>query len=276
MASANVSTVAVSRRGGPTLPPSLLPSPSSTSKNAGKMPRANLRLAVGDVLRSWPAEGRSLTAAFDRLWREDPTEVEELYCAVDEAALEGFEQDHLLGRDGTGMHGLLAARMRELNRPLWQRNKSGMTIHEVASRIGVSTETAVRLLIHNGYIESVPFGGRQHRRLLTDQAVRAGIGHNVDPKGRRSTWLDGHQRAAVFPVFYPEHIATIIWTLGWGLIVSAVTTAPTKKAKLAYLLEEHDYLPDSEIAKLAGYKRDGVLRARRRAEAAARPLAAAA
>lgn len=86
----------------------------------------------------------------------------------------------------------------------------------------------------------------------------------MDPTETRSGRLDGAARAAPFPVFYEEHIASIVWTLGWDVIKTVVTALPGKKSRLAYLVAEHAYLPDAEIADLAGYSRESIARRRAR------------
>ena len=70
--------------------------------------------------------------------------------------------------------------------------------------------------------------------------------------------LGGPAKAAPFAVFYPEHVPSIIWSLGRDLIKAAAAKEPNKRTRLATLLREHGYLPDAEVAKLAARTVNGV------------------
>ena len=130
------------------------------------------------------------------------------------------------------------------------------------------TETVARLLEQHGYLEMSPFGRTQSRRLVTAEAFATGHGHTVDPTGIRSIRLDGGGKAAPFPVFYEEYITSIVWSFGWDVIKAVVDAEPDKKRRLAFLLTQHSYLPDAEIADLAGYSRYRVMTARKRGSTA--------
>lgn len=179
--------------------------------------------------------------------------------------------------DAGGRHGLRAEIMREMRRPVSSRPRLGLTVTDIAKREGMRTETVARLLEEHGYLEMSPFGRNQSRRLVTAGAYAAGHGHTVDPSSIRSVRLDGGGRAAPFPVFYEEKVASIIWTLGWDAIKATVAAEPDKKQRLAFLLTAHDYLPDAEIAELSGYSLRGIKGARARQGARrgdSQPLAA--
>ena len=236
---------------------------------AHRLPVENLRLAIIDVITAPDPEKRTLPSALAQLWREDPEQVTAIY---DDLVTTQFED---AWADGSGRHGLRAERMEELRRPLSARKRQGMTLQEVAEQVGLRVETLARLLEHHGYLETSPFGGRQNRRLISAKAYAAKHGHNVDPTHMRSIRLDGAHRTAPFPVFYAEHVPSILWSLGWDLIQRDVAARPTKKARLEFLLVDHAYLPDAEIAALSGYSREGITRARGRA-AAAMPVTLAA
>ena len=223
-----------------------------------RLSAAHLRLALVDVITSSDPAERRLEGAHERLWREDPKIVAAAFDLVILSRDEGCG-------DGDGRHGLRAERMRELRRPMSSRSRRGLTVTEIAKREAMRPQTLARLLERHGYLEMSPFGQRQSRRLVTAECYAAGHGHNVDPTETRSGRLDGAARAAPFPVFYDEHVASIMWTLGWDVIRATVAALPGKKSRLAYLLTDHDYLPDAEIADLAGYSRESIARTRARA-----------
>ena len=216
----------------------------------------HVRLAVADCLRETDPGKRRLESILDRLWREPPEAVIEAYDAM----LFGGLNSPI--REPEGRHGLFAARMRELRRPLPRRDKPGMQLREVAEQAGMDRETLARLMEHHGYLELVPYGGRQSRRLVTDAAFHAGWGHNVDPGAIRSPRLDGHASAAVFPVFYPEAVPTILAALDWTGLQRGAGTITNKRARMRWMLTNHRYLPDQAIADVGGFSLRGVKKAR--------------
>lgn len=240
--------------------PSESPSLPTHSFPPPKLPAGHLRLALHDILRAPKFNDRGPERAQERLWREDPQRVLATY---DDIVMDRL--DAALFDSGSGRHGLRAERMRELHRPILSRDKTGLTVSQMASRAGLAQETMARLLEFNGYLELCPFGRHQNRRLLTQRAAEVGLGHNVDPSHCRSARLDGPARAVVFPVFYEDSADDIIWSLGWDMIILTCQAEPPKKRKLSYLLKVHGYLPDAAIGELSGYTVDGVGRARKRA-----------
>ncbi|TCZ64452.1 hypothetical protein EXY23_07340 [Roseicella aquatilis] len=211
-----------------------------------------LRLAIGTAIR----DGMTLPAIIEALWREDAAEVTAIFDSI-----------ALRDVDGTpgpldGRHGLLAERMRDLRRPQVWRPKRGLTVSDLAAQAGVDRETMAAALENHGYLELVPYGGRQRRRLLTDRAIAVGFGHNADAAHVRVGHLEGFNRANVFPVIYPEHAADILWTLDLDGIRAKATAMPNKRGRLRWLLAHHGYLPDAFLAELAGYSVRSVERAR--------------
>lgn len=165
-------------------------------------------------------------------------------------------------RNDRGDRGLLAARMQALRRPLPTRNKRGLTLAAMSALVGVERSTLTALLEHHGYLELVPFGGHQRRRLVTQTAFDAGVGHNADPSRTRSRNLDGEARAIVFPVFYAEAVPSIMWSLDWEGIRRDAAGVPNKRDRMRWLLSNHPYLPDQTLADLAGYSLRGLKKAR--------------
>lgn len=171
--------------------------------------------------------------------------------------------------DRNGRHGLQVERMRELRRaPVW-RPKCGLTIRDLSDMAGVDRETMARTLEHHGYLELVPYGGRQRRRLLTARAVDVGVGHNADASHVRIGRLEGQNRASVFPVIYPEFAAAILWTLDFPGILAAAAEMPSKRRRLRWMLAHHGYLPNAFIAEVAGCTARAVEKARAREATAA-------
>lgn len=221
---------------------------------AGRLPRAHLSLAVADlVLRRVNAAD-----AVAALWREDPETVMELHDRL----FLSLSLD--INGPADGRHGLRAEHLRKLRRPLPFRRKHGFTLNEVAERAGVSREVVASAMEHHGYLELVPFGGTQRRRLLTDQAFHAGIGHNVDAAQVR-LGLEGCNRTSAYPVIYPERVADVLWTLDLDGIRATAAGLERKRQRLDWLMHHHAYLPDAFLADLAGCAVRTV--ERRRAEA---------
>jgi hypothetical protein len=154
--------------------------------------------------------------------------------------------------------------MRHFRRPLLRRDRIGLPLQEIADIAHMPIATLTALLEHHGYIETVPYGGQQRRRLVTDQAFYAEFGHNVDGGAARIAHLEGHNRASVFPVFYPEVVSAILWTLDLEGIAAHAASITNKHQRLQWLLGAHSYLPNAEIARLGGCSRGGVEKARAR------------
>lgn len=220
------------------------------------MGTTHVRLAVADCLREPDPGKRHLDSILARLWRETPEAVIDAYDAVIFGTLDSPSGD--IG----GRHGLLAARMRELRRPLPRRDKVGMQLRQIADQADMDRETLARLMERHGLLELVPYGGRQRRRLVTDAAFRDGLGHNVDPGHIRSPRLDGNARAAVFPVLYSDKLPAILATLGWDGIKQDAAAIPGKRERMRWLLSHHAYLPDQALADVGGYSLRGVEKAR--------------
>lgn len=226
---------------------------ATVASNLG-LPATTLLLAIGTAVR----DGMTLASIADGLWRENAGEVTRIFDAF---ALR--DVDRTPG-PMEGRHGLRAERMRELHRPLAWRSKRGLTVSDLATRAGVDRETMAAALEHHGYLELVPYGGWQRRRLLTEQAIAAGFGHNSDAAHVRVAHLEGFNRASVFPVVYPEHAADILWTLDLNGIRAEAAAMPSKRDRLRWLLAHHAYLPDAFVAELASCTTRAVEKARGR------------
>lgn len=237
--------------------PSPLPAPETLAAPKALPPR-HVRFAVGDCLRDRPPreEGGDalipiLPSLIDRLPREDPEDVAEAYRRAILGLVDTLP-------DEGGRHGRLAERMRELHRPMLTRDRKGLTLADIAHGAGIHRETLAALMEHHGYLELVYFGGQQRRRLVTDQAFHAGLGHNVFPAHRRIGRLEGMQKVAPFPVFYPEHLEGLLWTLDFTGIRNHVADLARKADRLSWLRLKHPYLPVGELARLSGYSRRGI------------------
>ncbi len=73
----------------------------------------------------------------------------------------------------------------------------------------------------------------------------------------------------MFPVFYPEVVSAILWTLDYEGIRDKATSITNKRERLLWVLRNHGYLPDGEVAKLTDYTVRGVEKARQRKGAGA-------
>jgi hypothetical protein len=211
-----------------------------------KLSPACLHLAVTDCVLA----GLKMKEIEDRLWREDPNTLREIADRIRIARVWSSEQR-------SGRHGLMAERVRQLRRPLHNGGRRGMTIAEIAASANINRETLACLMEHHAYLELAPYGGRQRRRLVTEQAISAGLGANVDGSTKRIARLEGAQRACVFPVFYQEHVASILWTLDYQGITEAAHKVLPKRERLDWLLDHHRYLPNTELAALSGYRSHG-------------------
>jgi hypothetical protein len=205
-----------------------------------------LRLAIATAI----VDDMNINTLIDRLFREDPNHVRTIFndIKLNRLSLKGERTNKLAPRDQT-------------KAPKVTRDKVGLPVTEIANRLGVNRATLVSLLEHHGYLELAPCGGKQCRYLLSEAALHAGLGHNVNPCNRIGH-LEGYSKAAVFPVFYEDTLDKVLWTLDWVGIKEVVVTLGNKKAKLGYLLDHHQYLPDEEIAGMSGYSRMGVFKAR--------------
>jgi hypothetical protein len=114
---------------------------------------------------------------------------------------------------------------------------------------------------HHGILELVQFGLDQKRRLVTDTTFHAELGHNVYST-KHIGKLEGHAKSSPFPVFYEDRLQDLLWMLDYPGIRKEALKIQSKKGKLSWLLSEHPYLPDTEIATLAGYSAYGVSKAR--------------
>ncbi|MCW2242912.1 hypothetical protein [Azospirillum canadense] len=148
------------------------------------------------------------------------------------------------------------------NEPLW-RNRKGITVSEMAGRWGIANATLRALLDHHGFLETVSYGGTQRRALVPDNVFYAEYGHNVLP-GIGKASIGDSNTTTVFPVFYEEFLENIRWCLDYDGITNAVNMIERKKDRLKYLIGNHGYLPNTEIASLSGYTVNGVSVARAR------------
>ena len=192
------------------------------------------------------------------MWREAPNDIKATYERCMDNGMDDLEYSI------DGRHGLLAEKMKDLRRPLLSRPRKGVTITQMAKDAGIARETLANALEHHGYVELVPYGGPNRRRLVTRTAERAGLGHNPDGSRQHVAHLEGLNRASVFAVFYSEHIKAILWTLDLTGIGHAADAILKKRGKLTWLLANHDYLPNQAIAQFARCAERSVERARGR------------
>jgi hypothetical protein len=211
------------------------------------LPEPALRLAIASAI----VDRLSEETIIDKLFREDPERVRSVYREITAPRA---------GRDEPISS---SAKRRERStyvRPLW-RKRSGLTVSAIADRYGMTVATLKSLLEFHGFLECVPYGGRQRRMLVSETAFHAEVGHNVIPMNRIGH-LEGYGKAAPFPVFYEDRLSDIFWCLDYSNIVVAVEAIPTKRKRLAWLIDNHAYLPDAEVATLADCTERGVRKAR--------------
>lgn len=189
----------------------------------------------------------------EKLWREDPEVVRALYNSI--AGNHASESYRL--------RGYYRRSVESPNRTLNARKKFGLTLTTIAKRKRIKVATLASLLEHHGLLELVQYGLDQKRRMVTQQACDVGLGHNVNPVNRIGH-LEGHGKSSPFPVFYEERLSDIMWMLDVVGIRRKVMKLDGKKSKLSWLLQNHPYLPDEEIATLTGYHRNAARVARRR------------
>jgi hypothetical protein len=141
----------------------------------------------------------------------------------------------------------------------------GLTLKDIADRAGIDRATLAVLMEEHGYLEMVPYGGKQRRRLVTQAAFDAELGHNVDPSIVRLR-IEGANKTSPFPVFYEEALGDILWTLDYEGLVARVRSLPTKAFRLEYLLVNYPGLTGSEMSALTGYSRRTVEAAKAKAD----------
>jgi len=186
----------------------------------------------------------------EKLWREDPDEIRSFYHLIaDNRISDGWLTSYHRKRENRKKAKLLT------------RNRVGLTLNAIAKRTGIAKPTLVSLMEHHGFLHLVQFGLEQKRRLVTEDAFNAHLGHNVNPANRIGH-LEGQGKAANFPVFYEDKLPDVLWVLDFDGIREKVSRWADKKGKLAWLLSEHSYLPDTELASLSGYSVKGVFKAR--------------
>jgi transcriptional regulator with XRE-family HTH domain len=233
-----------------------MPLDSTAIHAVERLPRAQLVLAIAQAQRDrW-----TVADVQARLWREDPQEVVAIFAAVETVRA---TQTH-----ETGI-GLLAERERKVVLEARKaapkaRGGRGLTLEEVAQRIGVSRATLAALMEHHGLLDMAPYGRDQRRLLASDATVAQGLGHNVKPGGKRVGVVEGYGKAAPFPVFYEDRLAEVLWVLDLDGIGAEVAQRENRATRLEWLLEHHGYLPGAELAALSGYS----MRAVRNAQAA--------
>jgi hypothetical protein len=203
-------------------------------------------------------DGKNVNEVVEKLWRKDPGHVRSLFHSISSNRI----------CDGWRLNGYHRKIEERAKRKLLIRRTIGLTINEVVNRSGIARPTLVSLMELHGLLELVPYGLEQKRRLVTEQAFEAGLGHNVSPANRIGH-LEGYGKAALFPVFEVDRIEDILWMLDYSGIKKTVSEQPNKKARLSYLLDQHAYFPDAEIGHLAGYSMKSVSRSRPRATEAA-------
>jgi hypothetical protein len=206
----------------------------------------HLRLAIATAI----VDRIDLDTITDRLFREDHGKIGDLYHEITRNRLD-FQDE---GRSRPTKND-------DIKAPVLTREKVGMSVTDIAKGQSMNRETLVSLMEHHGYLELVPYGHGKRKYLVTDTAFHAAVGHNVQP-GNRIARLEGYAEATPFPVFYPDTLNKVLWTLDYDGIKDAVSGAVGKKAKLSWLLSNHGYLPDAEIAALSDYSRRGVNKAR--------------
>ncbi|MGF7172762.1 hypothetical protein [Azospirillum doebereinerae] len=194
-----------------------------------------------------------LERIIDTLFREDREEVEEFYHDIK------YQRSYM---DPSSSYGALKERFKRRI----SRNRVGMTLREISEYKSMRRSTLVSLLVSHGFLELVPYGGTQNRMMVTDEAFDGEFGHNVSPDNRIGH-LEGFNRSCVFPVFYPEKLTDILWCLDYEGIKTEVLRQSGKKAKLSWLLKHHPYLPNEELAELAGYSLSGIEKIRFRVSA---------
>lgn len=221
--------------------------PSTIQRKHHRLSDSQLKLAIGTAI----VDGMTEDEVIDRLWREHPIKVKHFYQTIK------------LNRGYSGyMEPFERKRSYAAPTKVLTRNKVGLTLSELALKLKLKAATVVALLEHHGLLELVPYGLEQSRRLVTENAYTAHLGHNILPS--RIARLEGHSKSSVFPVFYEDRLQDLLWLFDLDGIYERMGKEDGKKGKLRWLLMRHSYLPDDEIATLSGYTRRGVIKARRR------------
>jgi hypothetical protein len=183
--------------------------------------------------------------------REDPEAVRQKHACIAERRGDDAYRDE---RRGVPMQDRGARPVGFLS----GRSRHGLTLTEIATETGAARATLKAAMIHHGYLEEVPYGGRQRRTLVTAVAFHAGLGHTADPSATHSPALSGWKRCFPFPVFYPDRLADIMWTLGLDRIAETCASMATRQERLAWLLAHHPYLPNEELRRLSGMAQSSV------------------
>ena len=229
----------------------------TSTTTATTLSPGTLALAVADCVM-----GRmDADATCAALPREDPAIVRQKHATI------GARRERDLLRYGPAEDHARTLPQRRVG-VLPGRNRHGLTLRDIAEQTGVARATLKAAMIHHGYLEEVPYGRQQRRTLVTLAAFRAGLGHTADPSDTHSPTLGGWERAAPFPVFYPDRLDDIMWTIGLDRVEASCADLPTKQTRLAWLLSHHAYLPNDELHRLSGMSQRSVDAAAAKARAA--------
>ena len=220
-----------------------------------RLPTVTLTLSIEDAIN----EGYTPDEVSLVYWWECKDRIYELYDEVQAELLDRWENSH-------GCNSRTSASAKRVDADgnstsNVDRQRSGLTVPELAERLQIELATFRALLEHHLILELVPVGGQQRRRLLSDEAEREGLGHNVFPTTRIGH-LEGHEKSAPFPVLYEDRLDDLTRMIDWQNIQAEVAAKSSKRSKLTWLLEHHPYLPDAELARLSGYSVRSVERGR--------------
>jgi len=217
----------------------------------GRLPPWGLVLAVEQAI----AEGGSLAATQERLWRECPDEVARVWhrlrIARAERLAEGRRAEHARGK-------------RALRRPRKSLGERGVTLAEMAKAAGVPRAVLVKALEYAGILSLVPCGRGTRRYLPTKVAEDEGLGHMVDPGATHSPRTSGRKRAAPFAAFRASAVPTILERLGLDRIRAAIAEQAGKRQRVAWAVTHAGHLPSAFLASLCGCTTRGIEKARSR------------
>jgi hypothetical protein len=126
------------------------------------------------------------------------------------------------------------------------QQRIGLTMDELVEVIraeGVDLErpAIIALMADVGHLIRL---SEQRRYLLAPDAVRWGLGRNVQPK-----------RGYPFPVIYSEHVPMVIRSLGWSWITQRVALFVDVRARRAFLVRYYSHLPVETLVRLSGSKK---------------------